>query len=971
MNIDGYFGETITHTQPFSIFDYADRINAGAYTAEAKALVNSARTYIKTARNYAADGTLPYPESTNTDITAIKGTADSFAPASASDAVNAVFSSISLSVDERIRFVFYIKPEANDTVTFTYRVNTHPTSVTVNTSDCNGYYEIALRAVDLRSPITIDLASTGEGVDYTYKLAYYVYYAKNTVKDDNLVTLLDALWAYSVATRTYLESALTDSPAVNLSVSGNTVNAENYVIVADDSCTSAAEALRDAIYSKTGQNLAIVSEAPEGKNCIYVNLESPNHTYDFKVSVSDSDMMINCSFKSFMGDAMRSFIEEYIRSTNTSFNFSSDFVKNYYTDRIYYSDFGILGVDIDSLAETYGSSYRNISSWYGDALAQIKPVLQNDLLNIKAAHDFANISARHTICADDGAVYYIADADVKTNIVVETPVDFGTAHFVIDNTDLVNSNTHVFVVKSTQSAVSITDPAALRWILMAGLNSKTSSIDLGLGYPAMLVTTNGSHKIYRRQNYDEWQGNSMTELILIDKDGNVDPSTPVMFDYTNLDSILAYRLDIPTLTVRGGNFTTISCTTRKVIHRGIEVQRPNTRVENLNHSVIGEYSISEQNAGNVGSLAYGFFVANNTSNVTFYNCTLQARRFYQDATYEIVAKMSNNVTFENCTQSNFYVDKSTYLPVTSATTTQMLCMTNSACWGAMESDFCKNLSFVNSTISRFDAHQGLYNGRIIGSTVQGIEIVGGGEFLLEDSDIVKYGGSGVDTYAQNSLIFLRDDYASSWNGTITIKDARAHLYEDANCNYEKGNAYKSAVIFHSYRNWYNGCTAHFPSIVVDNLTYHSTILGRQITASEMGPVDLITSAYSFGLEPDMHLSQTQNTPSIYPDVDSNGDGYVDGTNISYDGTADKSGVTDESSKKNLNPVVPPEKILILNNSEGYDFGTRILEYMKLTTFFDNTTILAGITGEDGKIIPTVYYNSKTISNNDSPLVPFN
>ena len=51
----------------------------------------------------------------------------------------------------------------------------------------------------------------------------------------------------------------------------------------------------------------------------------------------------------------------------------------------------------------------------------------------------------------------------------------------------------------------------------------------------------------------------------------------------------------------------------------------------------------------------------------------------------------------------------------------------------------------------------------------------------------------------------------------------------------------------------------------------------------------------------------------YPDVDDDGDGLVDGTNIPYDDVVSKIGVIDESSNKNLNVVTPPSEIIIKGN----------------------------------------------------------
>ena len=46
------------------------------------------------------------------------------------------------------------------------------------------------------------------------------------------------------------------------------------------------------------------------------------------------------------------------------------------------------------------------------------------------------------------------------------------------------------------------------------------------------------------------------------------------------------------------------------------------------------------------------------------------------------------------------------------------------CWGIGGTNYCKNMEYIGSTLSRLDAHAGLYNGRIIDSTVNYISLTG-------------------------------------------------------------------------------------------------------------------------------------------------------------------------------------------------------------------------------------------------------
>jgi len=1064
ISLDGCYGEEITHVREFSIPDYATRVNAGSYSAEAKAMVNATMTYIKAARNYFAgvDGAeaLPYPTETNTDITATVGSAEKTAKPTASDAVNDVFYAMNLSLEDRIKFVFYIYPDVTDTIKFTYPVNTVNQSVYVTSEDltpCQIYdedtqtninllcYEISLSAVDLRSNIEIDLLSTSDvSTDYTYCLANYAY-SMYTDGTSSLDMLLDALWNYSEAAYDYVTSANADSPTVQISIGGKRITAASYVIVAGEAEAEAAEELQRAIYSKTGELLTISEDSVDGKSSIFITVTSPSFFYDFDVRVSGENMIFRCGFKSYVTEAVSSFAAEHIYPLEAAMNFTADFKENYYTDKIYYSDFGAYGIDMDALTEQFGEKYRNLNNWQREDLAVIKSSLTNDFFNIRAAHEFANSAVyfdRYTVCADDNAVYYISDTledGVAAQIIIETPVNWGNANFVIDDSDLPSyvydgydqnkykqKGKHLMLVQPKEKSYTITDAAALAGVIENGLNPGTTSINLELGYSAMIIPESTAHKVYRRRGYTGWAGSAMTEVILIDGNGNIDPSTPVIFDYSALDKITVYRVDIPELTVKGGTFTTIESSINCAqvgsdgsvtnvggsVYRGIDVQRSNTRIENVAHVVIGEYTLAEEHptsseyngTGDINDTKYGanysgFFSASNANAVTFYGCTLEGRRNYNHSSYELNVTNSNNVTFESCIQSNFWIDGDTGLSITEDTTNVILSMSSGACWGCGGTNNSKNLTYLNSTLSRFDAHRGVYNGNIINSNIIGFEIIGYGQMLIENSSIYKYSAKG----AGNAMVYLRDDYGSTWDGDIIFKDVKVYHYETEAYNFANGLAltkYTPTIVSHTYSNWYFGYDCYFPNIVLDNVTYHSQLDGRQLTAAERGAVKLVVDRTSFLAEPNMHLDTAASVHPVYTVVDEDGDGYIDGS-ASFDADGDHTvggyslvdedgdgvyegipianfngditrGITAESYA-NLNKTIPPESIVILNERVGYDYSTYFRSYLETTSFFDSTEIYVERTDENGNLICKIIINDPEntyADRNDSPIVNY-
>ena len=61
-------------------------------------------------------------------------------------------------------------------------------------------------------------------------------------------------------------------------------------------------------------------------------------------------------------------------------------------------------------------------------------------------------------------------------------------------------------------------------------------------------------------------------------------------------------------------------------------------------------------------------------------------------------------------------------------------------------------------------------------------------------------------------------------------------------------------------------------------------------------------------EPALHLPETVNSPTIFPDVDADGDGFVDGTKIPYDNDVSPNGVADPDNHTNVNITIPPKYI---------------------------------------------------------------
>lgn len=528
----------------------------------------------------------------------------------------------------------------------------------------------------------------------------------------------------------------------------------------------------------------------------------------------------------------------------------------------------------------------------------------DDFEAIYRAHEYANENGLPVVI-NDGKTYYIHETRIDGEVraaVIKTDVNWGSSKFIIDDSDLVSYDgtgrvgKNIFSIESDYEPVSLTDSAVLAAI--GSIGEGTKKINLALGYPALLIIYNENQRVFKRcgASYVKIglnKGSVQKELIVVDGEGNVDESTPFMFNYSELTKIEVLRIDIKPITVKGGIFTTRASRvdavnpktggTAQYIERGILINRSFTTLLGVEHYVEGEVSTYEyRDSGLRGAHYYGFYAAKRANEVLIKNCVFTGRRYYKlCGTYEFTGVMVNKIRLHGCTQSNFEFVNEEGKAVYSMAGSPVA--KTKYCWGVGGTDFCKNMEYVDCKLSRFDAHQGLYNGKLINSTINFMELTGKGEMYIENLDFRSTGPGA------NLLVYLRDDYGSTWDGTITFKNCTAH--------FAAGEAY---VFFHQYSNWDFGYRCHFPNLILDNLKVEG--LGECPAVHFKMPTT----------EPNMSLDTTALVPRKNED-----------------------GTVDEGNMKNANPIVPPEFIKIINNECGAKY---LIENIP---FYENT-VLEGV-----------------------------
>jgi hypothetical protein len=400
----------------------------------------------------------------------------------------------------------------------------------------------------------------------------------------------------------------------------------------------------------------------------------------------------------------------------------------------------------------------------------------DDIDAIAAAHAFAN---QHNLLvkADEGATYYIGGEE--RTAVIQTDTDFGTATFIIDDTKVQNRNASVFMVSSSLQ------PFELTGIYLLKRNQK--KIEVSLPQSCLITVTNSDVRRYIRYGLNQNNGSPQTDIFLVDKNGYVDMDTPIVWDFDQVTDITALPMDETTLNITGGRFTTIANKAESkytYYSRNIVIRRSNVIVNGLEHRITGE--------GEHGAPYGGFISIHDCSNVMVQNTILTGHKTYRTlgsagkpvsmGSYDISISRALNISFVNCSQTNDINDR--------------------RYWGIMGSNYCKNLLYDNCTFSRFDAHMGVANATIRNSTLgrMGINAIGSGVLTVENT-----------TIRGRSLINLRSDYGSTWQGEFVIR----------NCIFvpSGGRQTSAALISGSYSGQHDfGYTCYMPErITIENL----------------------------------------------------------------------------------------------------------------------------------------------------------
>ncbi len=544
------------------------------------------------------------------------------------------------------------------------------------------------------------------------------------------------------------ESPYIVRPLEEITVNG--VSAEEYVIFIPDGdlYANAAEALNKELHKASGMEDIAVVSADAEK--AFVITEALNSSDEFRLSVENGTVYITGSEKAGIARGIAAFADEVLLAAEKSYDFKDgyEYTKSF-TNYVTYEQFGAAG---DGVTDDFGA--------------------------IVAAHEYANENGL-SVFANETATYYLSGAG-KTAVIM-TDTDWSTARFIIDDTSVENRSAWIFSVAPSKSARSITPDVAPMAI-------DATNIGTAPGEKCLVVLTDSNVKRYIRKGANQNSGSNQTDVILVDENGNISSDTPLIWDFNAITSATAYPVDEKTLTIKGGKFTTIANNAPSEYNyytRGIVIKRSNTVIDGLYHDVVNE--------GETGAPYSAFCSISYCADVTVKNCTFTGHKKYNTigsagtsvsmGTYDIGGTMAVNARFINCNQTND--------------------ITDGDYWGIAGTNYCKNLTYDGCVFSRFDAHQGVLNCTIRNSVLghHGIKLIGSGTALIENTTVLS-----------NSFVDLREDYGSTWNGDLIIR----------NCKYYPSDVTTNIINALNSEDHDFGYTCYLPqNIEIDGFFIHS------------------------------------------------------------------------------------------------------------------------------------------------------
>ncbi len=372
-----------------------------------------------------------------------------------------------------------------------------------------------------------------------------------------------------------------------------------------------------------------------------------------------------------------------------------------------------------------------------EAFGAVGDGVADDLPAICKAHEHAN-KQRLPVRSNPAATYHLGRRALTA--IIRTSTDWGASKFIIDDSHGVDDHKQaLFVVRSSLKPVPLKIDRLARG---------QKQLDLRPPSDCLVLVENKNRRIFIRRGLNQNSGNTQREVFILRKDGSI--VGDIERDYDVITRVTAQPIDPEPLFLRGGDFTRIANRMHQkegynYWSRSIEVCRSNTEVDGVKLRITGETE--------VGRPYHGFLSIQDCANITLRNCMIAGHKTYQTigsagkpvsmGSYGYVASDVVNFRMLHCRMDDIH-DKSR--------------------WGVIATNFMKNILLEDCMLSRMDVHLGVSGSFIMRRSTlghAGFNAVGSGQLIVEDC-----------TFHGANLIRFREDYGSTWDGDVLVRNCR-------------------------------------------------------------------------------------------------------------------------------------------------------------------------------------------------------
>ena len=372
-----------------------------------------------------------------------------------------------------------------------------------------------------------------------------------------------------------------------------------------------------------------------------------------------------------------------------------------------------------------------------EAFGAVGDGVADDLPAICKAHTHANEHGL-PVRSNPSATYHLGRQALTA--VIQTATDWSTSKFIIDDSQGVdNHRQSLFAVRSTLKPVSLK---------IERLARGQKRLDLRPPSDCLVRVENNHHKIFIRRGLNQNSGIAQKEAFILRKDGSI--IGDIEWDYDAITKVSAQPIDPEPLILRGGVFTQIANQMRQEVGynywaRNIEIRRSNTIVDGISLKITGETA--------VGHPYGGFLNIQNCAKITLRNCVIDGHKTYQTigaagkpvsmGSYGYLASDVVNFHMSHCRMNDIH---------------------DGSRWGVIATNFMKNILLEDCALSRMDVHQGVSGTLTVRRCAlghAGFNAIGRGRLVVEDC-----------TLHGRNLISFREDYGSTWEGDVLIRNCR-------------------------------------------------------------------------------------------------------------------------------------------------------------------------------------------------------